>query len=558
MIKNVKLLRARIFLVLTAMTLFICCQKDDEPSTHLGRHLHEQLQTTTTVSLDEIPKVAEYLSTLGDHRGHFTIEKSVGGSNRSSEPDLVIGTLQTSEIIQVTDQYNQKNHTFLLTSIENTNTTVKSTFNLVVQESSSGLFSYITEYRPDEDWIPNYRDSQDFSTFSGEIIHYSITGRYIAKLSLMNGIAINGETRSPCSDDGEPSGGGGNEGNPSPGESGPGDGDGGGNGDNPPPDPDVSADLKWLCVWRQFLHNEPSECNNPSMGGSWVIVITYGDKSVEDTVRCPDDLPELPEMCNDGNGDPCDCAPDGVTCMEEEPEEEPEDTETNETVGVIFDLGLNRDCRKLENLGNSPSFQQRMQELIANNSGNTEIAYYGRNDDNDNMNYSDMDRFESQEGKKEINAPTPQDPVDSYIHNHFNDGNGTLSIFSPGDFYALYTLYSQGRIANTSDFVMVMTSPGISNSPDDDTLYAITFSSENDFAETGSFLLSNLDITENIFRKSGLLANVDPEIAERQMTQIFKDNNLGLTLFRGNVNDLNDWTRVRRKNNNDFSESNCN
>ncbi|MFC4636699.1 hypothetical protein ACFO3O_22570, partial [Dokdonia ponticola] len=168
MIKNVGFWTTRIFLVLTAMTLFIACQKDDDGSPpSLEAHHHQDLQTqnnVTSVSLNDIPRVAAYLSTLGDHRGHFTIDKSVGGRNRSSEPDLMIGTLQTSEIIQVTDQYDQKNHTFLLTSIESTNITVKSTFNLVVQESSSGLFSYIVEYRPDEDWIPNYRDTQDFST----------------------------------------------------------------------------------------------------------------------------------------------------------------------------------------------------------------------------------------------------------------------------------------------------------------------------------------------------------------------------------------------------------
>ena len=61
MIKNLGLCRARIFLVLTAMTLFICCQKDNETPTQLLGHLHEQLQTTTIrVSLDKIPKVAEY------------------------------------------------------------------------------------------------------------------------------------------------------------------------------------------------------------------------------------------------------------------------------------------------------------------------------------------------------------------------------------------------------------------------------------------------------------------------------------------------------------------
>ncbi|MFC4633487.1 hypothetical protein ACFO3O_06190 [Dokdonia ponticola] len=336
-----KFLQMRLFYFLSFLLVFIACQKDDDGSPLLFEaHQHEQIQTTTTtVSLDEIPKVAEYLSTLGDQRGHFTIEKSIYSNYRLNEPDLVIGTLQTREIIEVTDQYDQKNHTFLLSSIGSANTTVKSTFNLIVQESLSGLFSYIVEYRPDENWIPNYRDLQDFSTYSGEIIHYSITGRYIAKLNLIDGVAINGETRSPCSDDGDPNGdtgnNGGNDGNPGPGDSGPGDGDGGGNEDNPPPDPDVSADLKWLCVWRQFLHNEPSECNNPSLGGSWVIVITYGDKSVEDTVRCPNDLPELPEVCYDNNGDPCpnQCDPNGNGCAEAP-------IDPNPVVAVNYDLAL--------------------------------------------------------------------------------------------------------------------------------------------------------------------------------------------------------------------------
>ena len=200
---------------------------------------------------------------------------------------------------------------------------------------------------------------------------------------------------------------------------------------------------------------------------------------------------------------------------------------------LYFDLELISDCRLLENIANSPSFQQRMQELIANNSGNTEIAYYGRNDNNDDMNYADDDRFESNEGEQEIVTSTPQDPIDSYIHNHFNNGHGTSSIFSPGDLFTLYTLYSQGRITNVNDFVMIVTSPSNSNSPDDDTVYAITISSENDFAEASSLLLSNLYFAENMFNKAGLKANVDPVIAERQMTQIIKDNEMGLNLFRG-------------------------
>ena len=72
MIKNVRLWNTRIFLVVIAMTLFICCQKDDESSTPIEGCLHEQLQTTTIhVSLDEIPKVGEYLSHIGRPKKNY-------------------------------------------------------------------------------------------------------------------------------------------------------------------------------------------------------------------------------------------------------------------------------------------------------------------------------------------------------------------------------------------------------------------------------------------------------------------------------------------------------
>ena len=69
MIKNLGLWRIKIFLILTTMTLFIACQKDDEassPQLEINQTSNSQLQTiTTNVNLDEIPKVADYLSTIG-------------------------------------------------------------------------------------------------------------------------------------------------------------------------------------------------------------------------------------------------------------------------------------------------------------------------------------------------------------------------------------------------------------------------------------------------------------------------------------------------------------
>ena len=88
-------------------------------------------------------------------------------------------------------------------------------------------------------------------------------------------------------------------------------------------------------------------------------------------------------------------------------------TNENEVVDINVeedDLGLARDCNNLTDLANSPSFQQRMQELIANNSGNTEIGYYGRNDANDNMVYDANDRFESMPNAQEVKPNEPNTP----------------------------------------------------------------------------------------------------------------------------------------------------
>ena len=336
MIKNTGLWRTRIFLVLTAMTLFICCQKDDAGSSQeLQNSIEETHLITNTVSADDIPEIMNYLSTKGDSRGHFTINKS-SGNNRSSERDLVIGTLQTREIIQITDQYDRKNYTVLLTSIERSDSTIISVFNLIIKESSAGFFSYIMEYRPDANWIPNYRDMQDFSTFTGEILHYSIDGRYIAKLSLLDGVSTSGETRNPCPEndypDSDTGNSGGNEGDGSPGDGNTGDGSPGGE-DNEPP-VDVEATLVWLCNWRGQLHSSPSACDNQGAGGTWVILIVYGDKSMENTLRCPD-LPDTQDVCYLENNDPCPngCNTDGSGCAEI-------NQDTNPVVGINYDLDL--------------------------------------------------------------------------------------------------------------------------------------------------------------------------------------------------------------------------
>ena len=47
--------------------------------------------------------------------------------------------------------------------------------------------------------------------------------------------------------------------------------------------------------------------------------------------------------------------------------------------------------------------------------------------------------------------PLPNTKVDSFIHNHFNNGNGTLSVFSGSDLYSLYELYINDKIKDLAD-----------------------------------------------------------------------------------------------------------
>jgi len=79
-----------------------------------------------------------------------------------------------------------------------------------------------------------------------------------------------------------------------------------------------------------------------------------------------------------------------------------------------MDIGLNRDCRKIRKAINSASFQEKMTELIDNTAGNNEKGYWGKYNNDDILQFSENDFFESAEGEFEMEPSTPQDPIDSY------------------------------------------------------------------------------------------------------------------------------------------------
>ncbi len=228
---------------------------------------------------------------------------------------------------------------------------------------------------------------------------------------------------------------------------------------------------------------------------------------------------------------------------------------------VVISAGVNDDCSLLEDLSNSGSFQERMQELLAQTTNNTEVGYWGIVTD-DSMLYHDNYRFEGKPGVVGVDTFLPPAPVDSFIHNHFNNGNGTLSVFSGSDLYTVYQLFINGYINDLDDFVMVVATPGDNvNSPDDDTVYAITINSETDFAAFGSVFLNQAEAVDRIIYgtpEEPIHHNISSALNEERLARAFKNNNTGMTLYRGDRNDLNNWTRLKIKNDNTLKEDNCN
>ncbi|WP_405203359.1 hypothetical protein [Dokdonia sp. LLG6352-1] len=532
------------------LILFFSCQEDDGFNSTPATIVATASSTVTTVISADIPDIMGYVNSLPKSRdGRFSILKE-DGATRSSEPDLVLGELQTNEIKVATNSYGRSNYTFLLRTLESQAIDSISIFNLVLKDTRTGLHSYIVEYRIASD-NNNLTNGIESSSYSGKIIYYNIDGYHAVSLNLQNGLLINSFTRNPCPV-GE-DGGSGGPGGPGPGGNGPGGDDGPGGGGNCELIPYPCA-----CVGHWPWEICP-DCDAP---GGW-ITACGGDKIMENGVlkldfikntrRCPNET----QNCNldciyDINYDDCSCA--------DEPSDDPEEDENTDVV-ILLDVEFLSDCNLLGNLSDSPSYQQRIQELIDNNTGNTEIAYWGNNDNNGVTNFSDDDRFESIEGQNGIqNPPIPQDPIESFIHNHFNNGtNGVIPVFSPADLGTLYNLMINGRISDTDDFTMVMTSPGQSISdPSDDTLYAITITNSEDFLNFGASVFSNIDFTDAYFYGKGLRQNADTAAIERQMLEIFKENDIGLRMHRGDTNDLSSWTRLKIKNNGDLSERDCN
>lgn len=122
--------------------------------------------------------------------------------------DLVLATIETDEVQQVTDEDDVSNYTFTATA-EEPGPGVSLINYIVAEDGNGGLYSYIIQYVPDETWILANETFFDMETYTGSLHFYTSEGLYVSTTSLTDGAVISFVTRDPCQSGGT-SGGSGN------------------------------------------------------------------------------------------------------------------------------------------------------------------------------------------------------------------------------------------------------------------------------------------------------------------------------------------------------------
>jgi len=349
-------------ILLGILVFFNSCQDDAEgliPETIVNQESHTHFDT---VNGHEIPHIIDFLKSKSNDKMQFTLTDDVSpvGTNRNPEEDLTVTTPLLDQIKQATNSFGKTNYTFKLLEEE----TREGTYflNLVVKEYGRILYMYILKYVPTEGWLSTYTGDQDLSSFDGAIYLYADDGKYLATLDIDQGVTISSQGRSsdcpPDNTDGSSDG-------PGDGTTGPGDGTSTGPGDGGGLDIgiDIDATFGWRCNWRNQLHASPLDCNNPSQGGEWVIIIEDAQRSMANRTVCPPPDENCQIDCV-GNVDPATC-----TCVEEDEEVEGTD------IPVIIDIS---DIALVANLNEylEPDLTDEQIDWIFENEENREIAEY--------------------------------------------------------------------------------------------------------------------------------------------------------------------------------------
>jgi hypothetical protein len=498
------------------------CQKDDVKEEYFHHFSSEKIDHKMVTATD-IPEVMQFLRAKASPDLRFNIHDGsmLGVQNRSGESNLIISELITEQILSVTNEASLTNFSFQLrvdTAPEYDG--YVSFFNLIVKETTSfeGYYAYIQEYRMDKSWYEGNDSTLDMHTYTGKMIFYTIEGLYVATLDFSNG-QITGEVlMSPCPPDpGDGSGGGSGGGGSGtgPGGTGPGSGSGGGTGGGGI----IIIEVPCTCQGHPPGHTS-CVCENPPY-----VIILWGSEvnEINEVMSFPCD--EIPTQCSQPNGDPCPCNATNDGCVEENP-----------NVGVIR-IKQHPDCTILNQILNHQPTKSKIEDLQNDLNSPIEKGFNLYMNSNGDV----------------LSTPIAPGQIDNFnlstssavfggVHLHHN---GIYPMFAFGDLLALYNIWTNNGLNDSSIIVNIMVSQyGV---------YAIKIKNVGQFTIFYNLTTGNQSIQEflNDKMRDSYESLSDPitgqltgnSIAfEKAFLEFMGDYDSGVSLYKAK-NDLSGWDR---------------
>lgn len=285
---------------LVSVFSFVQCADDDNLST--GDHQHVHTSASNIVAASYIPEIMNFLKDASGGEMSFRLQARPG----TREPDLVIDSVLTQDILQLTNPYDRSSYSFKV-SKENTDTEL-SVINLVVKESGTETYGYFIKYSPDPDWLSTQSGIMDMTSYAGAITVYDIQGHFITRSTFSSGLESYNDL-ADCLDNtnNNNDSSGGNDGNDNSNN----------NNDNNNNDSGTGGDNIDILIVCGCPPQHPGGNANPNCNCTLgdLIIINIGNRSVQNAVRAAD--PCVPD-CYEPNGDPCefgcdtngDCLPD--------------------------------------------------------------------------------------------------------------------------------------------------------------------------------------------------------------------------------------------------------
>lgn len=304
------------------------CQTDNEDSLESQNTSTGNQITSKLVSADQIPQIIQFINTQSSKDLSFTLKPSIN-SNRLNE-NLIIGTLDTEEIRQVTNSADKSNYTF--TMDKENSTSEFSIINYVLKETQSGYYSYFLEFIPDTNWLKTSPNVNDLTLFTGVIKVYNRYGMYVGENVFTGGVKTSQNLRTNCPNDNDDTttGGDGTPGNndssDSDSNSDSSDSSDGTNGTN------IDIEITCGCAPGHDGGNENDSCNCTDT--DIIITINFADQNDETVIKTPlrNPCPPTDENCNSQND--CEFGFDASCNCLENPDNE------NSSDGIVIDLSI--------------------------------------------------------------------------------------------------------------------------------------------------------------------------------------------------------------------------